>query len=248
MLCGSLLGMRQFRHHALLALLFGLALSMFTMTAHACVVASTPIRVQPAFSVHVYSDVGPVVGLKLKIVTLGDQSPLAEATTDDKGIAHFELQKYLKGSDLFLQPEHPVMGWQWPELYIETDEAKSSIEISWPSRILRSASLRGTIQIQADSNQPKVFPLIGASLSVRSLVSYGEVATAVTDGQGAFQFTGIKPGLYYLQVNGKYKGDPTVLNGDIPVFIGGVEVNEGLSIITRYSDCGLDYKSGKEIR
>lgn len=166
---------------------------------------------------------------------------MAEATTDGKGIAVFELQKYLRGSDLFLQPEHNVMGWQWPELYIETDAAKSSIEISWPSRVLRSRNLRGTIQTQG-------FPLIRGSLSIRSLVSYEEIATAVTDEKGAFQFKGIKPGLYYLQVNGKYKNDPRVPQDDIAVFIDSTEANEDLSIITNYSDCGLEYHSEKEIR
>jgi hypothetical protein len=152
-----------------------------------------PIRVQPTFSVHVYNDLGPVVGLKLKIVTLWDQNPLAEATTNDKGIADFQLEKYLKGSDLFLQPEHHVMGWQWPELYIETDAAKSSIEIPWPSRVLRSRSLRGTIQIQDFGSPPHGFPLIRASLSVRSLVSYEEIATAVTDEQGSLAAFGLNP-------------------------------------------------------
>jgi hypothetical protein len=55
----------------------------------------------------VYNELGPVEGLKLKIVTLRDPDPLAKAPTDDKGIAVFRLAKYLKGSDLFLQPEHP---------------------------------------------------------------------------------------------------------------------------------------------
>jgi hypothetical protein len=205
-----------------------------------------PIRVQPTFSVHVYNDFGPVEGLKLKIVTLEDENPLAEATTDDKGIAVFQLQKYLRGSDLFLEPEHNGMG-AFAELYIETDAAKSSIEIPWPSRVLRSRNLRGTIQVQEFANPSKVFPL-RASLSVRSLVSYEEIATAVTDEKGAFQFAGIKPGLYYLQVNEKYKSDLRVVQGNIAVFIGRTEANEGLSIITSYSDCGLDYQSAKEIR
>jgi hypothetical protein len=240
--------MQQSRRYALLALLFGAGVSLLTIPAHACVVGSMPIRVQPTFSVHVYNDLGPVEGLRLKLVTLGDENPLAEATTDDKGIAVFQLQKDLRGSDLFLQPEHNVGGWQWPELYIETDAVKSSIEISWPSQVLRSRNLRGTIQIQNFTNPSQVFPLIRASLSIRSLVSYEEIATAVTDEKGAFQFAGIKSGLYYLQVNGKYKSNPRVPQGDIAVFIGSAEANEGLSIITSYSDCGLDYQSGKKIR
>lgn len=235
--------MRQFRHYALLALLFVSGASLLTIPAQACVVGSMPIRVQPTLSVHVYNDLGPVKGLKLKLVTLGDENPLAEATTDDKGTAVFQLQK-LRGSDLFLQPEHNVIGWQWPELYIEPDAAKSSIEISWPSQVLRSRNLRGTIQTQDHADASQVFPLIRASLSIRSLVSYEEIATAVTDEKGAFQFAEIKPGLYYLQVNGKYKNHPTVPQGDIAVFIGSTEANESLSIITRYSDCGLDYPVG----
>jgi hypothetical protein len=187
-----------------------------------------PIKVQPTFSVHVYNDFGSVEGLKLKLVTLGDENPLAEAITDSKGIAVFHLSKFLWGSDLFLQPEHNVMGWQWPELYIETKATKSSVELSWPSQVLRSSAMRGTIQRQG-------FPLIRANLSIRRLVSYEEIATAVTDENGAFQFDGINPGLYYLQVP----------QGDIAVFIGSAEPNESLSIMTTYSDCGLDYYSGK---
>jgi hypothetical protein len=232
--------MRHIRRYTLFALLFGPGASLLTIPADACVMASMPTRVQPTFSVHVYNDLGLVVGLKLKLVTLGDENPLAEATTDDQGVADFQLDKYLRGSDLFLQPEHHVMGWQWPELYIETDSAKSSIDIRWPSRVLRSRTLRGTIQIQ-DS------PLIGASLSIRSLVSYEEIAKAVTDEKGAFQFGRIKPGLYYLQVNGKYKSNPRGPQGDIAVFIGGAETNEVLTITTSYSDCGLTYESRKQI-
>jgi hypothetical protein len=230
--------MRHIRHYALLALLLRSGLSLLTIPAYACAVLSMPIRVQPTFSVHVYNDLGPVVGLKLKLVTLGDEKPLAEATTNDSGIADFQLDKYLRGSDLFLQPEHHVMGWQWPELYIETDSAKSSIDIRWPSRVLRSRTLRGTIQILGS-------PLIGARLSIRSLVSYEEIAKAVTDEKGAFQFGRIKPGLYYLQVNGKYESNPRGPQGDIAVFVGGAETNEVLTITTSYSDCGLEYQSGK---
>ena len=236
--------MGHFRHYSLVALLFHSGLSLLTIIpAHACVVFSTPIRVQPTFSVHVYNDFGPVDGLKLKIVTLEDENPLAEATTDDKGIAVFQLQKYLRGSDLFLEPERNRME-AWAELYIETDSAKSSIDIPWPSRVLRSKNLRGTIQTE-DFGKPS--PL-RASLTVRSLVSYEEIATALTDDKGAFQFAGIKPGLYYLQVNEKYKSNPRVPQGNIAVFIGKTEANEGLSIITSYSDCGLDYHLRKETR
>jgi hypothetical protein len=240
-MCANLLVLRYFRLYVLFALLFGQGAFLLTIPAVACVVASMPTRVQPTFSVHVYNDLGPVEGLKLKLVTLGDENPLAEATTDEKGIAAFQLQKYLRGSDLFLQPEHRVMGWQWPELYIDTNALKSSIEISWPSQILRSRNLRGTIQIQD-------FPLIRASLSVRSLVSYEEIATALTDEKGAFQFAGVKPGLYYLQLNGKLKSDPKVPQGNIAVYVGSAEANDGLSIITSYSDCGLAYQSRKQIR
>ena len=236
--------MGHFRHYALIALLFPSGLSLLTIPAHACVVvSSTPIRVQPTFSVHVYNDFGPVDGLKLKIVTLEDENPLAEATTNDKGIAVFQLPKYLRGSDLLVEPEQNRME-AWAELYIETDSAKSSIEIPWPSRVLRSKNLRGTIQIHDFANPSQLFPL-RASLSVRSLVSYEEVATTVTDEKGAFQFAGIKPGLYYLQVNEKYKSDPRLPQGNIAVFIGRTEANEGLSIITSYSDCGLDYRLGR---
>lgn len=240
--------MRQFRQYALFGLLFGSAALLLTIPARPCVVASIPAKIQPTFSVHVYNDLGPVEGLKLKIVALGSKHPLAEATTNNKGIAVFQLQKPLLGDGLFLQPEHNVIGWQWPELDVDTNATESSIEIPWPSQVLRSRNLRGTIQIRDFANPSRVFPLTRASLSVRSLVSYGEIATAVTDEEGAFQFAGIKPGLYYLQVNRKYKSDPTVPEGDIAVYIGSAEANDALSIITRYSDCGLDYESGEELR
>jgi hypothetical protein len=238
--------MRQFRHHSLLALLFGAAALLLTIPAHACVRSSTPIEVQPAFSVHVYNDFGPVEGLMLKIITLRSDEPLAQATTNNRGIAFFHLRK-LRGGAVYLQPEHNVIGWQWPVLDVETNATKSSIEVSWPSQVLRSRNLRGTIQIRDYANPARIFPLTRASLSVRSLVSYKEIATAVTDEKGAFQFPGLKPGLYYLQVNGKYKSDPRVPEGDIAVFIGSAEADDGLSIMTRYSDCGLEYQS-TEIR
>jgi hypothetical protein len=239
--------MRHFLQYAVCALLFGSAASLVTVPAPACVKFSTPVKVQPTFSVHVYNNLGPLKGLKLKIVTLGSGEALAEATTNNNGVALFRLQKGLRGGALFLQPEHDVVGWQWPQLDVETGATRSSIEITWPSQILRSSKLRGTIQIRDFGNASRIFPLLRASLSVRSLVSYEEIATAVTDENGAFQFAGIKPGLYYLQLNGKYRGNPRVPNGDIAVSIASAEANEELPIMTRYSDCGLEYQLEKKI-
>jgi hypothetical protein len=65
--------------------------------------------------------------------------------------------------------------------------------------MLRSRNLRGIIQIQDFANPSRVLPLIRASLSIRRLVSYAEIATAETDEKGVFQFTEIKPGLYYCR-------------------------------------------------
>ena len=84
-------------------------------------------------------------------------------------------------------------------------------------------------------------------MSIRNLVSYKEIRTAIAGEKGAFQFAGIKPGLYFLQVNGKYKSDPTVPQGDIAVHVGTAEANNGLSIITRYSDCGLEHRSAADL-
>jgi hypothetical protein len=229
--------MRQVRQCGSLAPLLGLTAALLAIPSHACAFLSMPLRVPPTFTVHVYNDFGPVVGLRLKVVARGDKEAeaLAEAITDEKGIAVFQLQKFLWGSDLFLQPEHSVMGWQSPELYIEASSTKSAIEIPWPSHVLRSRNMRGKIQTQGA-------PLAHAALSLRGLVSYEEIATTVTDNKGAFQFAGIKPGLYYLQVNGKYT-DFRVPQGNIAIFIGITEANENLSIISQYSDCGLDYRS-----
>src|SRR5215467_7865994 len=107
---GNLLVMRQFRHHALLVLLFGSTALLLTISAHACVYDSNPVKVKPAFSVHVYNALGPVEGLKLMIITLGSDRPLVEATTNNNGFAVFQLQP-LGGQGLFLQPEHNVIGW-----------------------------------------------------------------------------------------------------------------------------------------
>lgn len=244
---GNLLVMRPVGRFVVLTLLFGSGLLLSTTPAHSCVFSATPIKVEPTFSVHVFNDLGPVEGLKIKIVRIGSRRPLTEATTNNKGIAAFQLDKQLRGGRLFLQPEHTVMGWQWPELDIVADTSKASIEIQWPSRILRITNLHGTIQVQDLAYPPHLSPLAHASLSLRSLVPYQEIATTVTDEKGVFQFTGTKMGLYYLQVNGKSKSDSTVPQGDIPVFIGGSEANEGLSITTRYSDCGLEYQLGKGI-
>ena len=248
--CANLRGMRRFRHLvlALLALLLGSTSLLSTTSANACVFSPTPVKIEPTFSVRVFNDLGPVEGLKLKIVRIDSKHPVVEATTNSKGVAVFQLQRQLRGVRLFLQPDHNALGWQWPELDIETTASKSSIEIMWPSQILRTKNLAGVIRIQDLAYPPQVFPLIRAGLSLRSLVTYEEIATTVTDEKGAFQVPGIRSGLYYLQINGKNKNDSTVPRGDIAVFIGRDEAIDGLSIITRFSDCGLEYQLGKEIR
>jgi len=123
-------------------------------------------KVQPTFSVHVYNDVGPVEGLKLKIVVRGsrDAEVLAEAVTDGKGIAVFQLPKLLWGGGLFLMPEHTVAGSQWPALDVEPDATNSSIEVSWPSQVIGSTNMGGKILTDG-------ILLSNAKLSLRTLVS-----------------------------------------------------------------------------
>ena len=236
------------RYSVSLLLLVGLSALLSPIAVSACSKIIIPTKVQPSFSVHVYNDFGSVEGLRLKIVMPGSQDALAEATTDNKGIAVFHLPKLLWGGGLFLEPEHNVAGSQWPALDVEADAPTTSIEIQWPSQILRSRKLRGTIHIRNFPNSSEVFPLSHASLSIRSLISHEEIATAITDEKGSFQVAGIEAGLYYLQVNGTYKSDPRTPKGDIAVSIGGTEANDELSITTTYSSCGLEYEPGNEVR
>jgi hypothetical protein len=242
--------MRVPRHVVPLIVVVGLSLLVSPILASACSVAVPTIKVQPTFSVHVYNELGPLEGLKLKVVVDGARhaDALAAAITNEKGIAIFQLPKLLWGGGLFMMAEHKGEGWG-ARLDVETDATQSSIELHWPLKVLRTSKLEGYIHVTLHTisgYEARVFPLAHAQLSLRTMVAYTEIAKGATNEWGEFQFEGIEPGLYFLEVNRDFEKDWNVPSGNIAVYIGATEPVDKLQIATNWSFCGLSYRTDEK--
>jgi hypothetical protein len=242
-----------------------LAVILFSVSALGCSFFPSVHKVPLSFSVHVHNDLGPVVGLNLQItkfktgefLSLTDEQQstadperfvevIAEAATDTSGLARFNLTA---PGNFTLAPKHPASHLDWVELDVVADVTpaiqgnagiESAVELQWPSTaILRTRHLRGSLNDGLMSSRSA--PLKQASLSVRELVSYIEVAKLTTSDTGSFQFDNLPEGLYFLQINGGTSKDSHPPRGDISVYVSADNKGDGISVATNYSSCGLSY-------
>ena len=111
---------------------------------------------------HVENDIGPVVGLKLKVTRFKWQDfqklsteqqryadpnsfeeIIAESITDSTGMAQFTLDR--TGS-FTLSPESQASQLDWVELKVLEQTTSATVEMKWPAvPILRVAHLRGKL-------------------------------------------------------------------------------------------------------
>jgi len=218
-------------------------LALLSMAASACSIGMIPTEVPTTFSVHVYNEIGPVEGLQLKLIFPEGSETVVEATTDKEGIAIFHAPFVGK---FYIVPAHHVTEWGGV-VDVKREATTSRVELEWPAKVLHSAHFRGQIQIEDFSDTSRVLPL-RAILSVRRYLSYEEVATTMSDEKGRFAFNTIDPGFYFLEVNGKYKDNPNVPQGDIAIYIDAGAASDNLRIITAYSSCGLSYRAQEKSR
>lgn len=234
------------------------SVSILVATAFACTFTPPVHEVSRSFSVYVKNDVGPVVGLKLKISRfktdeydeLSDEQRhhadpkdfeevIAESTTDKTGTAHFSLD----GTGRFtLSADTPAIQLDWVQLDVSQQSGSAVVEFKWPSvAILRTAHLRGKLATGLFSSRS--VPLKNNALRLHTLVDYREVASSTTGYDGAFDFEGIAPGLYFLQIlpasaktDGDYKPED-----NIAVYVAPDSPRDGLIISTANTSCGLSY-------
>jgi hypothetical protein len=171
---------------------------------------------------------------------------IAESATDASGLARFNLTA---PGGFTLAPKHPANHLDWVELDVVADvtpatqgneSIESAVELKWPSTaILKTRQLRGSLSDGLMSSRGS--PLKQASLSVRELVSYVEVAKLTTSDTGSFQFDNLPEGLYFLQISGGTGKDSHTPGGDISVYISADNKRNGISVATTSSSCGLSY-------
>jgi len=216
-------------------------------------------RVSRSFSVYVKNDFGPVDGLKLKVSLFksGDfkaaqrkrsadpktfEETVAEATTDETGTARFNLDR---AGSFTLSTENRASQLDFVVLDVSDHQPLSSVvELRWPPLpILRTAHLRGRLSRGLFSS-PNT-PLKHRGLKLRRLVDYREVADTTTGDDGAFEFRGTGPGLYFLQLVPTPKDtigtnlfDP---GGNIAVLVAPDVSRDTLMISMGQTPCGLSY-------
>jgi len=244
-----------------------LAVFLLSVCALSCSFLPPVHKVPLSFSVHVHNDVGPVVGVKLRVMRFKtseflkltrkqqrianpDQfvEVIAESVTNGSGMANFNLTA---SGNFSLAPNHPASQLDWIELEVAPDVVPTSpgmqaskdiesVELQWPAAtILKTRQLRGNLS-GGPLASPRS-PLKRTSLSVRELVSYAEIAKMTTTDSGSFQFDNVPSGLYFLRINGSAGKDSYQLRGDIPVYVGPDSQRDELPVATGYSDCGLSY-------
>jgi hypothetical protein len=226
--------------------------------ALACTTLPTVYTVSRSFSVQVSNDIGPVVGLKLKIVRfkqeefnkLSDEQQrhlsdatsfeevLADSITDAAGVAHFSLDK--TGS-FTLSADSPAdrLGW---ELKVSDQSQSSPLEVKWPSNlILTTSHLHGKLAKGLFSSRST--PIKDNALMLHTLIGYRDVAASVTDENGAFDFNAVAPGFYFLQIvpTTAKTDDFYKPHGNIVVYVAPESSREALIISTVNTSCGLSY-------
>lgn len=214
-------------------------------------------KVPRSFCVHVTNEMGPVVGLKLKVYRtkwdvvqklteeeLQSVDPkdveeiIAESTTDSTGTAKFALDR---SGAFTLEPVSPANHLDWVQLDVSDDPTPVTVELKWPSSsILRTSQLRGILTTGLMSSRSA--PLKGDVLTLRSMVEYKDVASTTTDESGKFEFGDVPPGLYFIHLAPTpTKSDQHYYEGNIAVYVSSKEPRENLAISTIYSSCGLGY-------
>ena len=135
---------------------------IISATVLACTFDPPLHKVSRSFSVHVKNEIGPVVGLKVKVSRfkieefekLTDEQRrsadpksfeeiISESTSDETGTAHFNLTRIGRFT---LSPDSPAIQLDWVELDVSEEPGSPVVELHWPSvRILRTAQLRGKL-------------------------------------------------------------------------------------------------------
>lgn len=233
-------------------------LLLLATDAFACTTFPTVYTVSRSFSIHVGNDVGPVTGLKLKVVRfkseefnklngeqqrhISDLTPFeevfAESTTDAEGMAHFSVDK---AGSYTLSAENPAdqLG---VELRISDQSQSPPLEVKWPANlILTTARLRGKLTKGLYSSRS--LPIKRNALMLHTLIDYRDVAATVTDENGAFDFSAVLPGFYFLQIvpTTAKTDDFYKPKGNIVIYVAPKSQHDALTIATANTSCGLSY-------
>ena len=215
-------------------------------------------KVSHSFLVHVQSQVGPVVGLKLKVELfkydefekLSEEEQraadlsrfhvvVAEATTDTEGTATINVKR----SETFtLVPDTPAAGLSW--VYVEVSDRPTSptLELQWPpTPILKTRNMRGRLTKGLYSSRS--VPLRNTTLKLNSFIDYREIGTTITTEDGGFEFPNAAPGLYFLQIvaSSAKTEDLYKPEGNIAIYLALENHLESLAVSTANTSCGLSY-------
>ncbi len=230
---------------------------MLSASTFACDYFPEVYKVPRSFSVHITNDMGPVAGLKLKVSffegaeynALTDEQQrsadlsrfevtIAESSTDADGTARFNLDRT---GAFTLSPENPAKQADWVGLDVSDQPPSPALELHWPPvAILKTAYLRGRLSKGLFSSRST--PLRRSELKLHTLVDYREVAATATDDDGAFSFTRISPGLYFLQlVPPEKSNDFYEPQGNIAVYVAPDDSHNSLMISIDNTSYGLSY-------
>lgn len=229
-----------------------------SVNAVPCISLAPEFKVSRSFSVHVKNDIGPVVGVKLKVSRFkwtefeklsNDQQRyadlkvfeeiIAESTTDSTGTAEFSL---VRTGSFTLSIEGSATQLDWVELKVFDQASSPIVEMQWPSvTILRTVHLRGKLAKGLFSSRS--IPLRNNALMLHTLVDYKDVAAITTDDDGAFEFSNVAPGLYFLQIirTSVETDDFYKPEGNIAVYVAPESSRDALMISTVNTSCGLMY-------
>ena len=231
---------------------------IISATVLACTFDPPLHKVSRSFSVHVKNEIGPVVGLKVKVSRfkieefekLTDEQRrsadpktfeeiISESTSDETGTAHFNLTRIGRFT---LSPDSPAIQLDWVELDVSEEPGSPVVELHWPSvRILRTAQLRGKLAKGLFSSHSA--PLARNAIRVHAVVDYSEVGATTTGADGAFDFGTIAPGLYFLQIvaTREKTDDFYKPEGNIAIYVAPNDSHQSLAISMAKTSCGLIY-------
>lgn len=171
-----------------------IALLCWPVPGRACIIVYAGFEAQTNFRVQAVSKGGPLTNLRALLTRDGHAA--ITAPFDAKGVAFFRRVTPAKYSLQFDDGTGPELQGT-VEIKARDRQARALLELPYTPPNLRVASLKGRLHLPDQVNGQPQPPI---ALQLRQTRIGPSLVSTFTDDQGAFNLTGVRPGLYVLEL------------------------------------------------
>jgi len=197
----------------------------------ACTMVFRGVTVGSNFNVKVSGPIGSVQGLEVGLSVGGVRK--VRAVTNKDGIAQF---RSVQPGSYFLSADHDAGMGDGAQIDVgRAESGEITVPLSWPNaKLLSVAALKGILHLPEwipGKPQPNV------RLELLKGISGQPLKNTNTDENGAFDFSDVAPGFYFLSVKSEFG------LGFIPVAVEPGVPADHLDLDVGWTSCGLSYTS-----